>query len=73
MSEALSIRPMTLNPFRLIRRRRRLREAIDDEVAHLRRVHGDGARDAALEKAKRTDLTKWGRQVVEGAAKRLRT
>ena len=64
---------MTLNPFRLIRRRWRLHVAIEDEVAHLRRIHGDGARAAALEKAKRTDLTTWGRQVVEGAAKRLKT
>ncbi len=64
---------MILDPFRLIRRRQKLREAIDDEVWMLRRVHGASARDTALAKLKRPDLTTWGRQVVGGAAKRLGT
>ena len=60
---------MTLDPIRFIRRRRRLRRAIEEEVFHLRRIHGDGAYAAALEKLGRSDLTSWGRKIVEGAAK----
>jgi hypothetical protein len=60
---------MTLNPIRLIRRRRRLRRAIEDEVFHLRRVHGEGAHAAALAQLGRPDLTSWGRKIVEGAAR----
>jgi hypothetical protein len=60
---------MTLNPIRLIRRRRRLRRAIEDEVFHLRRVHGEGAHAAALQQLGRPDLTSWGRKIVQGAAK----
>lgn len=60
---------MTLNPIRLIRRRRRLRRAIEEEVFHLRRVHGEGAHAAALAQLGRPDLTSWGRRIVEGAAK----
>ena len=64
---------MTLNPIKLIRRRQKLHEAIDEEVWMLRRLHGEGARGGAIEKLKRTDLTTWGRQVIGGAAKRLET
>jgi hypothetical protein len=60
---------MTLDPIRLIRRRRRLHRAIEEEVFHLRRVHGEGAHAAALEKLGRRDLTSWGRRIVAGAAK----
>ena len=62
---------ITFDPIRLLRRRQKLRQAIDEEVWKLRRLHGDGARDTALRKLKRDDLTTWGRQVIGGAAKRL--
>jgi hypothetical protein len=62
---------MVLDPLRLFRRRRRLREAIDEEVWWLRRRFGADARATALEKLNRPDLTAWGRQVYAGAAKRL--
>ena len=62
---------MIPNPFRLLRRRRQLRHAIEQEAFFLQRVHGESAHRAALEKLKREDLTSWGRQVIEGAAKRL--
>ena len=61
------------DPIRLIRRRQKLREAIDEEVWKLRRMHGERARETAREKLKRPDLTTWGRQVIGGAAKRLET
>ena len=60
---------MTLNPIKFIRRRRRLRRAIEEEVFHLRRVHGEGAHAAAQQQLGRPDLTSWGRKIVEGAAK----
>ena len=60
---------MTLNPIRFIRRRRRLRRAIDEEVYYLRHLHGEGAHAAALAKLKRPDLTSWGRRIVQGAAR----
>ncbi len=62
---------MMLNPIKLIRRRRRLRQAIEDEVFYLRRIHGEAAHAVAMEKLKRTDLTSWGRQVIEGSVKQL--
>ena len=64
---------MNLNPIKLLRRHRRLRQAIEEETFYLQRIHGASAHDAALEKLKRDDLTAWGRQVVEGAAKRLQS
>ena len=62
------LRRTTLNPIRLVRRSRRLRRAIEEEVFYLRRFHGEGAHAAALEKLKRADLTSWGRKIVQGAA-----
>jgi hypothetical protein len=63
---------MTLNPFRLWRRRRRLKVAIEEEASYLRRSHGEGAYAAAEEQLNGTDLTRWGRQVKEGVAQLLR-
>jgi len=63
---------LTLNPFRLWRRHRRLRQAADQEVFYLRQRHGDGAHKAALEQLNRRELTSWGRQVMEEAARRLK-
>jgi hypothetical protein len=63
---------MDLNPLRYFRRRRRLRDAIEDEVAYLRRAFGERAYDVAIQKLVRTDLTDWGRRIVEGAARRLK-
>ena len=60
---------MTLDPIRFIRRRRRLRRAIEEEVFHLRRIHGEGAHAAALQQLGRPDLTSWGRRIVAGAVK----
>jgi len=62
---------MLLNPFKLIHRHERLRQAVQEEVWILRRIHGDAAHAAALEKLQRSDLTRWGRKVVKGAAKEL--
>ena len=63
---------MTLNPLRYLRRRRRLRHAVEEEVFFLRRAHGEAAYDAALRKLERPDLTHWGREIVRGAARELR-
>ena len=60
---------MTLNPIKIIRRRRRLRRAIDEEVFHLRRIHGEGAHQAALAQLGRPDLTHWGHKIVQGAVR----
>ncbi len=62
---------MTFNPVKLIRRRKRLHQAIHEEVHFLMRSYGAGAHSAALEKLQRPDLTNWGRQVLDGAARRL--
>ncbi len=62
---------MDLNPLRYIRRRRRLVQEIEREIMHLRRLHGERAQQAALERLGRGGLTRWGRQVVAGAARRL--
>ena len=63
---------MTLNPLRYLRRRRRLRHAVEEEVFFLRRAHGAAAYEAALSKLGRPDLTDWGRQIVKGAARELK-
>ena len=62
---------MTFNPVKLIRRRKRLHQAIQEEVHFLMRSYDRGAHRAALEKLQRPDLTSWGRQVLDGAAKQL--
>lgn len=63
---------VTLNPFRYLRRRRRLHLAVEEEVFFLRRTHGKDAYAMALAKLKRDDLTEWGRQIVKGAARELK-
>lgn len=63
---------LRLNPLRLWRRRRRLREAAAEEARFLRRRHGDGALIAAQEKLVRPDVTSWGREVLREAIKLLR-
>ena len=63
---------MTLAPFRYLRRRRRLRQAVQDEVFFLRRAYGTGAYAAAVLKLTRTDLTRWGRLIVKSAARELK-
>jgi hypothetical protein len=63
---------VTLNPIRFMRRRRRLRQAVDDEVYYLRRAHGGAAYTAAVFKLGRRDLTSWGRRVLKGAALELK-
>ncbi|MEI9965147.1 MAG: hypothetical protein WDM92_11015 [Caulobacteraceae bacterium] len=60
------------NPVRYLRRRRRLNEAIEMEVAYLRRLHGEHAYAVAVEKHNRPTLTRWGRKVMKGVVKRLR-
>ncbi|MEH6677483.1 MAG: hypothetical protein V7702_09690 [Phenylobacterium sp.] len=60
-----------MNPIRYLRRRKRLQHEASEEAAYLRRRFGDTAHAAALEKLQRRDLTRWGRQVVAEAAKRL--
>jgi len=59
------------NPIRLFRRWRRLRAAVDDETAYLRKLHGRNAARAAAEKLQRPDLTSWGRLVVKRALRQL--
>lgn len=44
----------------------------EEEVLYLRRRFGAEAHAAALEKLSRSDLTRWGRQVVTEAARRLK-
>ncbi len=62
---------MTFNPVKLIRRRKRLHQAIQEEVHFLMRSYDTGAHRAALEKLQRPDLTNWGRQVLVGAVRQL--
>ena len=63
---------MTLNPFRLFKRWQRLRREVEQEVFYLRRQHGERAYEAALAEMERPELTSWGRQVMEEAARRLK-
>ena len=63
---------MILNPIRLIRRRRRFKQAVEDEVRFLRRAHGDQAHAAAVARINRPGLTEWGRRVSRAAAEQLR-
>ena len=62
---------MTFNPIKLIRRRKRLHQAIQEEVHFLMRSYDSGAHQAALDKLQRPDLTNWGRQVLDGVVKQL--
>jgi hypothetical protein len=64
---------MILNPLRLYRRRQRLRREALEEAQHLRRRHGDDALAAARDQLRRSDLTSWGRQVIEAAIKLLKS
>ena len=64
---------MDLNPIRYLRRRRRLRQAVEEEMFYLRRAFGDRAYEAAVEKLARQDLTHWGRDIVKGAARQLKS
>jgi hypothetical protein len=64
---------MILNPLRLYRRRQRLRREALEEAQHLRRRHGNKALAAARDQLRRTDLTSWGRHVMETAVKLLKT
>lgn len=59
------------HPLRQRRRRLRLERQAMEEAAYLRRRHGALALAAANEKLRRTDLTSWGRQVVQRAAEML--
>ena len=63
---------VTLNFFRYLRRQRRLQRAVEEEVFYLRRAHGQEAYAMAVAKLKREDLTEWGRQIVKGAAHKLK-
>lgn len=64
---------LRLNPLRLWRRRRRLREEAVEEARFLRRRHGDTALAAAQEKLARPEVTSWGRAVLKEAIKLLRS
>ena len=64
---------MILNPLRLYRRRRRLKQEALEEAQYLRRRHGDAALEAVAEQLQRRDLTSWGREVMELARHYLRT
>ena len=64
---------MDLNPVRYLRRRRRLRQAVEEEMFFLRRTYGDRAYEAAIEKLERPDLTHWGRDIVKSAARQLKS
>lgn len=63
---------MIINPLRHFRRRKRLMAEAEEEVLYLRRRFGAEAHAAALEKLSRSDLTRWGRQVITEAARRLK-
>ncbi len=63
---------MELNPLRMLRRRARLGRAARQEAEYLRMRFKDGAYEAALQAAERTDLTSWGRAVMRAAANELR-
>ncbi len=63
---------MTLNPFRLLRRRQRFNQAVEEEIWLLRRRHGDDAYAAALDKLQAPNLTRWGHRVMEAAAEQLK-
>jgi hypothetical protein len=60
------------DPFRWLRRRERLHRHAHEEAEHLRRRHGEGALDAAREKARRPDLTHWGKQIMSEAIRELK-
>jgi hypothetical protein len=62
---------MILNPLRWYRRRRRLRREALEEARFLRRRHGEDALRAARDQLGRPELTSWGRQVMETAARLL--
>jgi hypothetical protein len=57
---------------RFLRRRERFQLAVDEEVALLRRRHGEAAYAHALQKLRRSDLTTRYRKILERAAVALR-
>lgn len=61
----------TLNPWRLWRRRQRLKRDALEEAQHLRRWHGEQAVAVAREKLARPGRTSWGRNVLVDAIKLL--
>ena len=61
-----------LDPIRFLRHLERLNLAVEEEVALLRRRHGEEAYAQAVEKLRREDLTTRYRKVLEKAASRLR-
>jgi hypothetical protein len=63
---------MQLNPWKIMRHRRRLRRAASEEAELLRRRFGGAAAEAARQKLERPDLTSWGREVVGQALKMLK-
>jgi len=63
---------MTLNPFRLYRRWRRLERQAAEEAQHLRRRYGADALTQAEQQLARPDVTSWGRLVLRRAIRRLR-
>jgi hypothetical protein len=62
-----------LDPIRFLRRRERLRRAIDEETFVLQRRYGEEAYDQCLAKLGRDDLTTRYRRVLEGAARKLKS
>lgn len=64
---------MTLNPFRLYRRFRRLQRESLEEAQHLRRRHGALALTAAHEKLRRPEMTRWGKTVLRRAIRLLKS
>lgn len=70
---ARRVAPMTLNPFRLYRRARRLERQAAEEAQHLRRRYGGEALLQAELQLVRPDLTSWGRLVLRRTIKLLRS
>ena len=56
---------MIVDPLRLYKRWRRVRQEAADEAQMLRRRHGEAALEAAQSKLAREDLSTWGRQIME--------
>ena len=57
---------------RFLRRRERFQAAVDEEVALIRRRHGEDAYAYAVGKLRRPDLTTRYRKILERAAVALR-
>jgi hypothetical protein len=63
---------MRLNPWKILRHRRRLRREAAEEAEFLRRRFGADAAEAASRKLQRPELTAWGREVMTETLKMLR-